>query len=121
MMRIKRQGALVIQDGFAEIPEPEPGVTQIVKEIRAPLARIDQALVTLDRFLETSRAVSLICLRKCRILLGPRRRTVQCNRRQRYKKKKDSPVHAFKFSIRSRTSRRVSGGTKRMPLCPSPL
>ena len=37
MTRIQRERALVIQDRFAEISEPKPGVAQVVKQVRAPL------------------------------------------------------------------------------------
>ena len=69
MMRIERERAFVIQNRLPEISEAEPRIAQIVEQIGAPLPGIDEILVTINRLLETSFAVILVRLGKCRILI----------------------------------------------------
>ena len=63
MMRIEGERAFVIQDRLAEIPQPKPGVPQIVERVCVALPGVDEILVVVDRLLEMSFAVILVRLR----------------------------------------------------------
>jgi hypothetical protein len=60
MVRIQRERPFVIQDRFPEISQPEPGVTQVVAQVRVPAAGVDETLIAIGRLLKTAFAVRLV-------------------------------------------------------------
>ena len=70
MMLVQRERAFVIQNGATKIAGAKISVSQIVKQIRVPLTRVNQRFLTGDRFLEISLRVFLVRFCEIRSWLG---------------------------------------------------
>src|SRR5437588_9645336 len=78
MSRIESECSFVIENRFAEVPNPIIGIPQVVEQVCVPLSRLDQAFVTISGFLEPALAVGLVCLCE-NALVGRRQKPGEAN------------------------------------------
>src|SRR2546421_6689159 len=113
MSRIESECSFVIENRFAEVPKPVIGVPQVVEQVCVPLPGLDQAFVSIGGFLELALAVGLVCFCE-NALVGCQQKAGKANHYcgNEYPKRF---LHGRKWSINSRTSFRVSAGSRRTP------
>jgi hypothetical protein len=69
MMSIQDERAFIIQDGSSKVAGVEISVPEIVEQICAPHAFVGERFVTIDCFLEMTRRIFLVRLRKLQLRL----------------------------------------------------
>src|ERR1700730_6478471 len=99
MTRLKGKNTLVIQNSAPKIPGTKIGITQIVKQVRAPLPRADKRFKIVDCLLEMAGCELLIRLGELRIGLR------ECRQRSEQKRNgtsnEEQSFHVRRFSINS--------------------
>src|SRR5207248_11534852 len=120
MIAIQLQRPLVIQNCAPEIAVTEIGIAQVIEQICAPLARLDDRAVVCDCRLKISRVKFGVCFHKQVIVC----RCIYCWRKNKKTEKERSPSGAGKYGRDLHDRLSINSKASRRPLlvsAPSPL